>query len=171
MPLNINWQQILLHLLNFTILAFGLYFLLYRPVKKIIDKREKEYKDRDEKTKSALNEAESAKKEYGDKMAEAEKEAVGIKDAALSTAAKLSEEKKAEAKTEADRIIAEAKKKGESERKKIIEGADDDIKKIITEISDKIAGGSSVSDAYDEFLSAAEKSDEPDKNEADDGKN
>ncbi len=29
-PLNIDWQQILLHLLNFVILAGGLYFLLYQ---------------------------------------------------------------------------------------------------------------------------------------------
>ena len=29
-PLNIDWQQILLHLLNFAILAGGLYLLLYR---------------------------------------------------------------------------------------------------------------------------------------------
>ena len=31
MPLNINFQQILLHMFNFVILAFGLYMLLYKP--------------------------------------------------------------------------------------------------------------------------------------------
>ena len=30
-PLNIDWQQILLHLFNFVILAGGLYFILYKP--------------------------------------------------------------------------------------------------------------------------------------------
>ena len=29
-PLNIDWQQILLHVLNFVILFGGLYFLLYK---------------------------------------------------------------------------------------------------------------------------------------------
>ena len=38
-PLNIDWQQILLHLLNFVILFAILYFLLYDPVKKFMDKR------------------------------------------------------------------------------------------------------------------------------------
>ena len=42
MPLNIDWQQILLHLLNFAILAFGLYFLLYKPVKAFREKREEQ---------------------------------------------------------------------------------------------------------------------------------
>ena len=39
-PLNIDWQQILLHLLNFAILAGGLYLLLYKPVKAFMAKRE-----------------------------------------------------------------------------------------------------------------------------------
>ena len=42
-PLNIDWQQILLHLFNFTILAGGLYLLLYRPVKEFMQKRDAYY--------------------------------------------------------------------------------------------------------------------------------
>ena len=42
MPLNIDWQQILLHLLNFVILAGGLYFLLYKPVKNFMLARKKQ---------------------------------------------------------------------------------------------------------------------------------
>lgn len=38
-PLNIDWQQILLHLFNFLILAGGLYLLLYKPVKAFMEKR------------------------------------------------------------------------------------------------------------------------------------
>ena len=44
MPLNINLQQILLHLLNFVILFVILYFLLYSPIKKFMEKRTEEYK-------------------------------------------------------------------------------------------------------------------------------
>ena len=39
LPLNIDFQQILLHLLNFVILAGGLYLLLYKPVNKFIKKK------------------------------------------------------------------------------------------------------------------------------------
>ena len=38
-PLNIDWQQIVLHLMNFAILAGGLYFLLYNPVNKFMANR------------------------------------------------------------------------------------------------------------------------------------
>ncbi len=46
-PLNLDWQQILLHLLNFVILFAILYFLLYKPVKNFIEKRRKAYEDID----------------------------------------------------------------------------------------------------------------------------
>ena len=42
-PLNIDWQQILLHLLNFAILAGGLYLLLYKPVKAFMEQRQAYY--------------------------------------------------------------------------------------------------------------------------------
>ena len=43
-PLNIDWQQILLHLFNFAILAGGLYLLLYKPVKQFMEQREADYR-------------------------------------------------------------------------------------------------------------------------------
>ena len=42
-PLNIDWQQILLHFFNFSILVGGLYLLLFKPVKSFMEKREKHY--------------------------------------------------------------------------------------------------------------------------------
>ena len=48
-PLNIDWQQILLHLLNFVILAGGLYLLLYKPVKAFMEKRQQYYQEQDAK--------------------------------------------------------------------------------------------------------------------------
>ena len=47
MPLNIDWQQILLHLLNFVILFAGLWLLLYKPVRNFMQKRNEEYENRD----------------------------------------------------------------------------------------------------------------------------
>ena len=44
-PLNIDWQQILLHFFNFSILVGGLYLLLFKPVKDFMDKRVKHYAD------------------------------------------------------------------------------------------------------------------------------
>ena len=43
-PLNIDWQQILLHLLNFSVLTLGLYLLLYKPVKNFMEERAEYYR-------------------------------------------------------------------------------------------------------------------------------
>ena len=42
-PLNIDWQQILLHALNLVILIAGLYLLLFKPVKRFMDERTQKY--------------------------------------------------------------------------------------------------------------------------------
>ena len=47
LPLNINLQQIFLHMLNFVILTGGLYFILYNPVKKFMDQRTAHYAEMD----------------------------------------------------------------------------------------------------------------------------
>ena len=56
-PLNIDWQQIILHLLNFAILAGGLYFLLYHPVRKFMDQREEHYRQMENEAQQRLDQA------------------------------------------------------------------------------------------------------------------
>ena len=61
MPLNIDWQQILLHWMNLAILIGGLYFLLYKPVKDFMEKREAHYRELDRQAAGKLEEAEQIK--------------------------------------------------------------------------------------------------------------
>ena len=63
-PLNIDWQQILLHLFNFTILFGALYILLYKPVKDFMEGREAHYADMDSRAEQALADAETSKASY-----------------------------------------------------------------------------------------------------------
>ena len=58
LPLNIDLQQILLHMLNFVILVGGLYFILYSPVKKFMDQRAARYAEMDKAAADKLSEAE-----------------------------------------------------------------------------------------------------------------
>ena len=69
MPLNIDWQQILLHAFNFIILAAGLTFLLFKPVKKFMAAREESYKKAAEEHRQKLDELESLEKERQAKIA------------------------------------------------------------------------------------------------------
>ena len=68
LPLNIDPQQILLHLFNFTILFGALYILLYKPVRDFMAKRTSYYADMDSKAEDALHEAEESKAAYEAKV-------------------------------------------------------------------------------------------------------
>ena len=94
-PLNIDWQQILLHLLNFVILAGGLYLLLYKPVKTFMEKRQQYYQEQDAKAAKTLADAEKT-------MAEVRQQ---LKNADADAAAKL-----AAAQREHDKLLADAQK-------------------------------------------------------------
>lgn len=63
-PLNIDFQQILLHLLNFAILGGGLYLLLYKPVKQFMEKREAYYRQEHDDAETDRAQAEEYKKNY-----------------------------------------------------------------------------------------------------------
>ena len=61
MPLNINFQQVFLHMFNIALLFGAMYFLLYQPVKKFMDERAARYAKMDEEAKAKLAEAEQSK--------------------------------------------------------------------------------------------------------------
>ena len=107
MPLNIDWQQILLHLLNFLILFAGLYFILYKPVKKFMKKRADGYAEQESRTKEALEDAERSRDAYSAKLAEADAEIAALKKQAEADAEEQCAAKIARA---ADMIAANRKK-------------------------------------------------------------
>ena len=72
MPLNIDWQQILLHLLNFVILFAGLWLLLYKPVRKFMHERRERYEKTDAEAEKKLAEAEQTRAEYEKKLSAAD---------------------------------------------------------------------------------------------------
>ena len=74
-PLNIDWQQILLHLLNFVILAGGLYLLLYKPVKTFMEKRQQYYQEQDAKAAKTLADAEKTAAEVRQQLKNADADA------------------------------------------------------------------------------------------------
>ena len=97
-PLNIDWQQILLHLLNFVILAGGLYLLLYKPVKTFMEKRQQYYQEQDAKAAKTLADAEKTAAEVRQQLKNADADAAAkllsdaqkeLKDLAVTATEKL----------------------------------------------------------------------------------
>ncbi len=138
MPLNIDIQQILLHLFNFFLLLAGCYLLLYRPVKNFMDKRDATYSAMDEQAKAALNEAEEMKASYAAQMGDVDAE---IREKRTQEAVRIEEQTSRqlrEAREEADRILAEAHENARIEHDKMIASAREEIVNLAAETADKM---------------------------------
>ena len=139
-PLNIDWQQILLHLFNFSILVGGLYLLLFKPVKNFMDKRAKHYQDME----SAAVEREKATAEMEAAMQQRQAALDAELDEKRAAAAKEAEvyaqQQRDAAREQADKIVAEANREAVS----IAEAA---MEKLLAK---------ETSHAYDAFVNAAE---------------
>ena len=156
-PLNIDWQQILLHLFNFTILFGSLYILLYKPVKNFMESREAHYKDVDDRAEAALKEAEDQKQIYTDKVAAFDEEVREEKAKVRKEIEAMREKELEAAKEDASKIVSDAKAEAAKEKAGIVSAAQKEIRDLVTDAVDKLAVDQSPSDAFDKFLDAAEE--------------
>jgi F-type H+-transporting ATPase subunit b len=114
-PLNIDWQQILLHLFNFAILFGGLYLLLYKPIKEFMEKRIAYYEKMEADTKQNLANAKLLHTEYENQLANTETEIDRMRESAKEELAAWQEEELLKAKKEAETILANARKEAEKD--------------------------------------------------------
>ena len=156
MPLNIDLQQICLHLFNFGLLFGGLYFLLYNPVKKFMANREKSYQDRADEAAANLKASEETKALYEAKLAGSDAEIQDMKDQARLEINTTTEKRLSAASEEAARIVQKAREDGQREKERIISSAQKDISDMVKQATEKLALGASASDEFDAFLDAAE---------------
>ena len=167
MPLNIDWQQILLHLLNFAVLTGGLYLILFKPVKKFIEERKHHYEELEENIKKNTEESEKLKAEYTEKLSAAEQTVREKISAAESESAAAAGEHIAKAKEQAKQIIEKARTEGERQKQKIIASAEKDIAYMVVEATEKLVAEDSTPEhdkaLYDRFIAAGkEETDELD---------
>lgn len=137
-PLNIDWQQILLHLFNFAILAGGLYLLLYRPVQKFMAQRIEYYKKIDEE--ASAKKAEAARLEVSNKASASkfEKEVSALRADAMKKAELAAAEHITAAQTQAEKIVSDARQQAQAEKSKILAGAQQEIAQLAVIAAEKV---------------------------------
>ena len=138
--ISVNIWHIVISLANLVILFLILKKLLFKPVKKIVDKRQKEIESEYKKAEKTQAEADAIKAEWEGKMATAEAEADKIISDAVERADSRNEVMLYESREKADQIIRKAKADIERERK----DARETIKKEIVDgsqtLSEQIIG-------------------------------
>ncbi len=158
-PLNIDLQQIMLHLFNFTILFGALYILLYKPVKNFMEGREQYYADMDSKAEDALRSAEDSRKVYDDKLKAFDEEVRSEKAKLRKDLDAERDRRVAEAKADAEKILSDARTEAGRQKDEIISSAQKEITGMVTDAMEKLTLEQSASDAFDQFLDAAETED------------
>lgn len=158
MPLNIDWQQILLHALNLSLLVGGLYALLFKPVKRYLDARSEKVETaaRDAAAKQA--EADRLCAEYEAKLQNVDEEIQSRRSAAAAEAEKEAANLLKTAREQAEQIVTQAKETAAREEKRIVRDAQSEITELSLEATRKLMD-CPVSDVYDQFLNSAEGSD------------
>ena len=154
MPLNIDWQQILLHLLNFVILTGGLYFLLYKPVKSFMAKRERHYKELHDSAEADRSEAAALRRAAQEKYDAIQDEIVHMRTRASDEVDAEKTRLLNEARAEARRILDTAGKTAEMRSQKALADSNEEIRAMALEAVQKLL----INDgnALDKFLDAAE---------------
>lgn len=137
-PLNVDWQQILLHLFNFVILAGGLWLLLYKPVKNFMAKREAYYKEMDKAAADKLAAAEAEQQKYSGLIAKAQDEAAEIRKKAVADADAAAKAHIADAEQEKQRILDDARRSAQAEKNKALQEANAQIEDMVSAAVDKL---------------------------------
>ena len=153
MPLNIDWQQILLHWMNLAILVGGLYFILYRPVKKFIAKRGEYYRDLEQQADDKIAQAEQFKEQYGEKLAAADEEIRQARAKAQQAVEQSTQEQLDSARTQAEHIVAQARAQADRIKEQAVHDSQDEIRRLAETAAGRLA---LQKDPFDQFLDLAE---------------
>lgn len=161
MPLNIDFLQVLLHMLNFVILAGGLTLLLFKPVNKFLKERKEHFEKLEEENKSKAEENEKLKKEYERKLEDAKTEIADMRQRAENETADASKAYINDAKEKALEIISSAEKEAEERKEHILDSAQTEIEELVISATQKLLSDTVTpernSALYDEFIRRADK--------------
>ena len=152
MPLNIDWQQILLHLFNFSLLSLGLYILLYKPVKNFMDARTAYYEGLEKETEVRLANAKELEEEKQKELDNVHAEMDEVREKILKESQEQAKQNIESSKEQGKHIIEQAKQNANKEHEAIINDAKKEIRQMAITATEKIVAKDQ--DIFDEFIEA-----------------
>lgn len=171
MPLNIDFLQILLHLLNFVILAGGLTLLLYKPVVKFLEGRRAYFDEMQKNNKATAEEVERLRLEYEKKLKDADTDIANKKKENEKEIAERTAQCLNEAHQKAELIVRAAEQEAEERKEHILDSAQTEISELVLSATQKLLSDTVTPERngalYDEFIRLADEkiADERSKND------
>lgn len=159
MPLNIDFLQILLHMLNFVILAGGLTFLLFNPVNNFLEQRREYFALQEKRNQEKTEENEQLRKAYEQKLRDADAQIAEKKKISENEWSEISSRYISEAKEKAAIILTNAEKEANERKVHILESAQTEISELVVSATQKLLSDTVTpehdSALYDEFIRIA----------------
>lgn len=150
--LGINLPKLIYQIINFGIMAFILYRLLYKPVFDMLQQRaariEQSLKDADQVKEQLAN----AKRDYDAELAKARQEAAAILSQAQERVKVQETEILSQARAEADRIRTEARTQAQQERDAMLRDAQQQIAELVTLTAESVLKSELKQSGHDKLI-------------------
>jgi F-type H+-transporting ATPase subunit b len=153
---GVNFWTMIIAWVNLLILYFILKKLLFKPVKKMIDDRQKEVDDMFESAEKDRDDAKKMKAEYEEKLESANEESEEILRSAVRRAQLKEEEILREANDEASRVLERAEEEIALEKKRALNEVKDEVSSmaigIASAVIERDVSESEHKDLIDDFI-------------------
>ena len=141
--LGVDWRLLLAQLVNFAVLFFALYKLLYKPLLALLEKRTETIEKGLADAHAAEEKLKLTDQTYKQIVLKAKKEAEKILEDASSLAEQHRQETTKSTREEVKRIVAQAKTRIEQEKQQMLEDAKKDMVDLVVQASAALAQGNS----------------------------
>ncbi len=136
--LGLNGWGLFWQTLNFLILLALLWFVLYKPVTRILDERARRVRDSLEHAEQVRRQAEQAEADRQALLAETRREAEAIRGRAEEQAKRIAADLQARAQEEANRILAQAQASIEASRQQMLDEVRSHVADLVVAAVDRV---------------------------------
>jgi F-type H+-transporting ATPase subunit b len=150
--LGINFNLFLAQVINFGVVVGALFYLLYKPVLKML-------RDRTERIEQSLRESDqvqeqldNARRDYDAEIARARQEAATILSQAQERARSQEAEIVSQARQDADRIRTEAREQAEQERDQMLREVKDQVAGLVTLTASRVLQAELAAQGHDRLI-------------------
>ncbi len=150
--LGIDLPLLLSQIVNFSLLAIILNAVLYKPVLNALQARTERIRESLENAEKVKQQLASAQSDYDAKMAEARREAQNILAQAQERARVQEQELVVEARAKIERLEEEARNKVEQERQQVLRSLQGELANLVTQTASSVIGRELQGKGHDELI-------------------
>jgi len=150
--LGINFNLFLAQVINFGVVVGALFYLLYKPVLKMLRDRTERIEQSLQESDQVQEQLDNARRDYDAEIARARQEAATILSQAQERARSQEAEIVSQARQDADRIRIEAREQAEQERDQMLREVKDQVAGLVTLTASRVLQAELAAQGHDRLI-------------------